>query len=38
FKILLPVGMLGAKAYSQDADVIPQRNIDEKMTQTRRRR
>ena len=47
FKALLPVAVLGAgegavptplKAYSQDADVIPQHNIDEKRAQRRRRK
>ncbi|TEA25441.1 hypothetical protein DBR06_SOUSAS11710030, partial [Sousa chinensis] len=47
FKVLLPVAVLGAgegavltplKAYSQDAGVIPQHNIDEKRTQCRRKK
>ncbi|TEA25881.1 hypothetical protein DBR06_SOUSAS58710002, partial [Sousa chinensis] len=47
FTVLLPVGMVGTgegaalmplKTYSQDTDVIPQHNIDEKTTQSRRKK
>eukprot|EP00069_Balaena_mysticetus_P020024 bmy_02677T0 len=47
FQGLLPVGMVGTgegavlmplKAYSQDADVIPQHDINEKMTKSRRKK
>ncbi|TEA30107.1 hypothetical protein DBR06_SOUSAS13610018, partial [Sousa chinensis] len=45
FQGLLPVGMVGTgegavllplKAYSQDADVIPQHDVNEKMIKSRR--
>ncbi|TEA36871.1 hypothetical protein DBR06_SOUSAS44310015, partial [Sousa chinensis] len=47
FKVLLPVGVVGTgegavltpqKVYSQDADLIPQHNTDEKTTQSRRKK
>ena len=47
FTVLLPVGMVGTgegvvlmplKTYSQDTDVISQHNIDEKTTQSRRKK
>eukprot|EP00069_Balaena_mysticetus_P005435 bmy_18083T0 len=47
FTVLLPVGMVGTgevvvlmplNTYSQDTDVIPRHNIDEKTTQSRRKK